>query len=397
MQAPAPEPVGVQAPAPVPVVVQAPAPIPVTPEEAAEADAVDGTNAGEVKEDLGAAPRISMTGIAPVISGPWFYCADGVGHERGGQQRSPAFGTNTSRKLPDWLGSSSRSGNSISLAFMNPLELGDWPDHGVPAAFVEYAAMLRKGENRDRQIFFAIGGLAFRGFNFLSSKTKAEKAGAQACTVAKRHGVGIEIDHESTKGHDVARLTDFVKGFRRGCAMGKHLLSMDVMGGPGGGGIGWGPAAVHALVPPTGSPSDTPPHGDWLDFVNVMVIDACSSGTCLTSFWEQWNADRFHTSLNLKRATFAFAAGGAFGMCDQAESDMVREAWAWASEQGAYGLRAWCVGTGPGGDWDTKCDSEAPGFQAMCHAVGICESPARSSSSERQRSGSARLAAALQP
>ena len=414
VQAPAPEPLGVQAPAPESVGVQAPAPAPesvvpltaeeivaangalqtasspapilVTPEEDAEADAT------EVKAR---APRKSVNGIAPVISGPWFYCADGVGHERSGKQRSPAFGTNTSRKLPDWLASSNRSGNSISLAFMNPRELHETPDHGVPAAFVEYTAMLRKGENRNRQIFFAIGGQAFQHlFDFLSTKAKAEKAGAQACIVAKRHGVGIEIDHESSKGHDVERLRDFVRGFRAGCPMGKHLLSMDVMGGPGGAGIGWGPAAVHALVPPTGSPSDTPPKdGDWLDFVNVMVIDSCSSASCMQGFWEQWNSDRFYTSLNFKRATFAFAGGGAFGMCDQAESDMVREAWAWASKREAYGLRAWCVGTGPGGDWDTKCDNDAPGFQAMCAAVGIpgCEPPApRSPSSEHKRLGSAR-------
>jgi len=417
VQAPAPEAEGVQAPAPVQIGVQAPAPLPLTAEEIeAAADAVQPpapilvtpkedaeADASEVKVR---APRKSVNGFAPVISGPWFYCADGVGHERSGKQRSPAFGTvtvtntsqgmvtNTSRKLPDWLASSSRSGNSVSLAFMNPLELGDTPDHGVPDAFVEYTAMLRKGENRDRQIFFSIGGQAFQNlFEFLSSKAKAEKAGAQACIVARRHGVGIEIDHESTKGHDVERLRDFIKGFRAGCPMGKHLLSMDVMGGPGGAGIGWGPAAVKELVPPTGSPSDTPPEdGDWLDFVNVMVIDSCSSATCSIGFWEQWNSDRFYTSLNFKRATFSFAGGGAFGMCDQAESDMVREAWAWASEREAYGLRAWCVGTGPGGDWDTKCDNEAPGFQAMCAAVGICEPPApRSPSSGHKRSGSARL------
>ena len=410
VQAPAPVSVGVQAPAPVPVGVQAPAPVPVTAEEAADGVQPPAPILVTPKEDAEAdasgvkarAPRKSVNGIAPVISGPWFYCADGVGHERSGKQRSPAFGTvtvtntsqgmvtNTSRKLPDWLASSSRSGNSISLAFMNPLELGDTPGHGVPDAFVEYTAMLRKGENRNRQIFFSIGGQAFQNlFDFLSSKAKAEKAGAQACIVARRHGVGIEIDHESTKGHDVERLKDFIKGFRAGCPMGKHLLSMDVMGGPGGAGIGWGPAAVHELVPPTGSPSDTPPEdGDWLDFVNVMVIDSCSSATCAVGFWEQWNSDRFYTSLNFKRATFAFAGGGAFGMCDQAESDMVREAWAWASEREAYGLRAWCVGTGPGGDWDTKCDNEAPGFQAMCAAVGICDPPAPS---EHRRSGSARL------
>ena len=95
-----------------------------------------------------------------------------------------------------------------------------------------------------------------------AEKKDAEKAGANACVVAKEYNVGIEIDHESRKGDDVEGLKSFVKGFRRGCPMGKHLLSMDIMGGPGGGGIKWGPAAVKALIPP-GSPTDEPPEGDW--------------------------------------------------------------------------------------------------------------------------------------
>ena len=353
--------------------------------------------------------RKSETGIAPAISGPWFYCADGLGYEKNGRERTAAFGTNTSRKLPKWLAATHFSGNSISLAFMNPLELGHLPDHGVPAAFVEYTAMLRKYD-KNRQIFFSIGGLAFKGnFKFLSNKGRAETAGRQACAVAKKHNVGIEIDHEGAKGHDVDRLRDFLHGFRQGCPMGKYLISMDVMGGPGGGGIGWGPAAVSKLLPAKGSPSDKPiKGGPWLDFVNVMVrsptalppvcadcllsslsslssltpisplfsrqvIDACSSGSCLTDFWKQWNSERFYTNMNFKRATFSFAAGGAFGICNKYDSDVVREAWAWAQEEEAYGLRAWMVGVGPGGDWNPECDESAPGLQAMCAAVGICE------------------------
>lgn len=242
--------------------------------------------------------------------------------------------------------------------------------------------MLRSGEeNRHRQIFFAIGGMAFKGFDFLSEKKAAQKAGANACAVAKEYHVGIEIDHESKKGDDVEGLKAFVKGFRRGCPMGKYLLSMDIMGGPGGGGIKWGPAAVKALVPP-GSPTDEPPEGDWLDFVNVMVIDACSTGKCLTGFWKQWNDPEYfktkpdlNPSLNFKRATFAFPAGGTFGICNQADSEMIREAWAWAKEQGAYGLRAWGITPGQGGDWNPECDEDAPGFKAMCAAVGTCDAP----------------------
>ena len=140
----------------------------------------------------------------------------------------------------------------------------------------------------DRQIFFAIGGIAFTGFDWLQSTETAEVAGENACEVARKYNVqredaaalhlplpsaddlanacrppsprtqvGIEIDHESSRGNDVEGLRSFLTGFRRQCPMGKFPVSIDLMGSPGGGGLPWAADAVKELVP-EGSPSDPP-------------------------------------------------------------------------------------------------------------------------------------------
>ena len=325
--------------------------------------------------------------IASKISGPWFYVCDGTGSEPTGAQRNELYGKGlgskvvdgnkvpdlAGRQVPDWLASASRSGNAISLAFMDPTELLN-PGHGVPNAFAEYTHLLRNGtENRDRQIFFAIGGIAFTGFDWLQSTENAEKAGEAACEVAREHNVGIEIDHESSRGNDVEGLRSFLTGFRRKCPMGKYPVSIDLMGSPGGGGLPWAADAVKELVP-EGAPGDPPPPGGpYLDFVNVMVIGGCADSACLTGFWSQW---KDFATLNFKRAAFTFEAGGVGGICDKKDHAPVKEAWAWLKKQDAYGLRAWSVTPAGGGEWDTACDAMgAPGLQAMCAEVGLCDQP----------------------
>ena len=325
--------------------------------------------------------------IASKISGPWFYVCDGTGSEPTGAQRNELYGKGlgskvvdgnkvpdlAGRQVPDWLASASRSGNAISLAFMDPTELLN-PGHGVPNAFAEYTHLLRNGtENRDRQIFFAIGGIAFTGFDWLQSTENAEKAGEGACEVAREYNVGIEIDHESSRGNDVEGLRSFLTGFRRKCPMGKYPVSIDLMGSPGGGGLPWAADAVKELVP-EGAPGDPPPPGGpYLDFVNVMVIGGCADSACLTGFWSQW---KDFATLNFKRAAFTFEAGGVGGICDKKDHAPVKEAWAWLKKQDAYGLRAWSVTPAGGGEWDTACDAMgAPGLQAMCAEVGLCDQP----------------------
>ena len=248
------------------------------------------------------------------ISGPWFYVTDGntrepTGHERNslygdfdGAGKEIGFGSAAGRKLPDWLASANRSGNAITLAFMNPTELGD-AEFGVPPAFIEYTHLLRQGpENRDRQIYFAIGGMEFNGYDFLADMALAEAAGQNACGAARAHNVGIEIDHEGTKGNDVEGLKSFVRGFRKKCPMGQYPISMDLMGGPGGGALFWAPEAVKALLPP-GKPTDPPPDGDepYLDFVNIMVIGACQDSACLSPVLEAVGRARLHNQLRAHR------------------------------------------------------------------------------------------------
>jgi len=322
------------------------------------------------------------------ISGPWFYVTDGntrepTGHERNslygdfdGAGKEIGFGSAAGRKLPDWLASANRSGNAITLAFMNPTELGD-ADFGVPPAFIEYTHLLRQGpENRDRQIYFAIGGMEFNGYDFLADMALAEAAGENACGAARAHNVGIEIDHEGTKGNDVEGLKSFVRGFRKKCPMGQYPISMDLMGGPGGGALFWAPEAVKALLPP-GKPTDPPPDGDepYLDFVNIMVIGACQDSACLIQFWKQW--DERDSTINYERTAFTFTAER---ICDDAESPMIREAWEWIKERNGYGLRTWSVDphtVNGHGLWKDECNGiGAPGLQAMCAIAGAgCEAP----------------------
>ena len=129
--------------------------------------------------------------------------------------------------------------------------------------------------------------------------------------MAKQYQVGVEIDHETGTG-EVEMLKKFVKGFRKECPMGKHMLSMDLTGGPSVTNLVWMADVPEALIP-EGSPSDKEqPEGDYLDFVNLMVIDACNTAECNFQFWDAWaNGDdqTGRTPLNMKRATVSFSAG----------------------------------------------------------------------------------------
>jgi hypothetical protein len=307
------------------------------------------------------------------IAGPWFYVADGLDwepHDELTKPRSKAFRfldppKNTSRALPDFMTDPRLSGNSVSLAFMNPqdLERDDW---GVPPAFIDYLAKLRS-KDPNRQVFFSIGGAAYPDFPFMSSKERAEKAGAATCAMAKKYDVGIELDQEGGDGK-VDMIKSFVVGFRRACPMGKHLISMDLTGGPSVTNDVWMADIPAALVPNEGAPNDPPPPGDWLDFVNLMVVDACNAADCNFMFWQAW-AD---AGLNMRRAALSFAGGGAARpdpLCNQADGHTFNEAWEWGKAHHAYGLRVWAVSPSLIGDWSTECDEAAPGLEKMSAAV----------------------------
>ena len=75
-----------------------------------------------------------------------------------------------------------------------------------------------------------------------------------------------------------------------------------------------------------------------------------------------------------KVAAFTFAADA---ICDKPDSDMIKDAWVWAKERNAYGLRAWSVNPHlGGGEWKQECNDAAPGLQAMCASADAgCKAP----------------------
>jgi len=312
------------------------------------------------------------------VAGPWFYVADGLDWEANNEltkPRSPAYRfldhKNTSRRLPSWMADSKLSGNSVVLAFMNPKDL-ESPGWGVPPAFADYTAKLRSKEP-NRLVVWAIGGAAYPDFPFMSDASRAEKAGVSTCAMAKKFDVGIELDQEGGDGK-VDMIKRFVVGFRKNCPMGKYQISMDLTGGPSVTNDVWMAGVPEALVPAEGAPHDPPPEGDWLDFVNLMVIDACNAADCNFMFWQAWE----DAGLNMRRAVLSFAAGGAARpepLCSQADGKTFREAWEWGQKHRMYGLRAWAVSPSLIGDWSTECDEAAPGMQQMA-AVVLGESDA---------------------
>ena len=348
-------------------------------EAAKQAKAAGGGKAGAATAEPDEGYALHPKGYFPSkVAGPWFYVADGLDWEANNEltkPRSPAFkfldAENTTRRLPSWMADSKLSGNSVVLAFMNPKDL-ESPGWGVPPAFVDYTAKLRSKEP-NRQVVWSIGGAAYPDFPFMSDASRAEKAGESTCAMAKKFDVGIELDQEGGDGK-VDMIKSFVTGFRKNCPMGKYQISMDLTGGPSVTNDVWMVDVPKALVPPEGAPNDPPPEGDWLDFVNLMVIDACSEADCHFMFWQAWE----DAGLNMRRAVLSFAAGGAARqdpLCNQADGKTFREAWEWGKKHRMYGLRAWAVSPSLIGDWSTECDEAAPGMQQMA-AVVLGESDA---------------------
>lgn len=60
---------------------------------------------------------------------------------------------------------------------------------------------------------------------------------------------------------------------------------MSVYGSPGG--ADWQKSTVPLVLAPQGIPGQVYGDGNWLDFVNVMVIDGQTVSTAKT-FWQQW-------------------------------------------------------------------------------------------------------------
>jgi len=296
-----------------------------------------------------------FTSTLAKVSGPWYYIADGL-------QTSHAYSP-----VPAWMHD---AGNVISLAFMNPADIGRASDP-VPAAFKNTTSYFQK---LGKQVFFSIGGMAYAGnWNWLSNGGQAAAAGRACAQIARTYKVGIEIDYEG--GADpVTGLENFVSGFRESCPIGSCVLSMDLYGSPGG--QGWQVGVLKQILPPSGTPGSNYGNGKYLDFVNVMVIDGQTVDTAI-GFWKQWVA----AGLTMTRATFGLIAGWpGLGICsgDSQAQTSIKTAWQFLSSYSVYGVISWAVcPPAPGqqstcGDWTSACNDNAPGFAFLCKTVGSC-------------------------
>jgi hypothetical protein len=301
----------------------------------------------------------SNSTAAKVVSGPWYYIADGL-------DTSHPYNT-----TPSWMND---AGNWISLAFMNPKDLGGSNDP-VPAAFKTAASyFISKGKT----VFFSIGGAAYGGnWNWLSDSSAASKVGSQCADIANQYKVGIEIDYEGG-GDPLPGMKSFISAFRAKCPMGNAncLLTTDLYGSPGG--AGWQKNYVSALLPPSGVPGQTYGNGQYIDYVNVMVIDGQPVSIAET-FWQQWLDTGVITT---GRSTWGLIAGftDTLGICygDATSNASIDQAVRFFSSYHVYGFTSWAVcppvpgNTESCADWDPKCNDNAPGFKYLCTQVGSC-------------------------
>jgi hypothetical protein len=260
-----------------------------------------------------------------------------------------------------------QAGNAISLAFLDPADLPR--SRTVPPVFATVASYWK---SHGKTVFFSIGGMAYaERWTWLSDMNATASIGKLLATVARDYSVGIEIDYEG--GRDpTSGLVSLVTAFRQnGCPIGTCVITMDLYGSPGG--QPWQTNTVKALLPSTGKPGQG--SGNYLDFVNVMVIDGQPIPTSIT-FWNQWIASGV---LNPLRATFGLNAGWpGLGICqgDSTAHQGMDVAVAWIKQHQAYGSLAWAVcPPAPGqpttcGDWQPSCNAAAPGLKYLCTKFG---------------------------
>lgn len=284
------------------------------------------------------------------ISGPWYFIADG---NEGSHAYNP---------IPKWL---DNSGNAVSLAFINPIDI--LSGTAVPVPFINATSHFR---SLGKKVFFSIGGYSYANrWPWLMNPAQAQQAGKISADIAKTYGVGIEIDYEGGP-NPTDGIVNFIKGFRSSCPMLQCWLSIDLYGSPGG--ADWQKDLVPKVLPPTGSPGEGYGDGNWVDFVNVMVIDGQPVSIAIT-FWQQWINSRI---LNLQRATFGLIAGWpGLGIClgDAASQDSINTAVRFLSPYNIFGILSWAVCPQRScGDWNESCDQDSPGFNYLCTKLGSC-------------------------
>jgi hypothetical protein len=294
---------------------------------------------------------LCVLSVSAKISGPWYYIADGL------------TGSHAYNPVPSWL---DNGGNTISLAFMNPADLTGSGDP-VPAVFKTATTHFK---DLGKQVYYNIGGWGYQSnWGWLSDAAQSRAAGVKCGNIANQYGVGIEIDYEGGDNPHTG-VVAFIQGFRSVCGMGKCLLTMDLYGSPGG--ADWQKDVVPAVLPSSGVPGQTFGDGNWLDFVNVMVIDGQTVSTD-KQFWQQWLDSGV---LNAARSTFGLIAGWpGLGFCsgDTASKQMIDDALSFLSPKGIFGILAWAVCPNSScGDWTSSCDANAPGFNYLCTRLGSC-------------------------
>ncbi|KAL0482055.1 hypothetical protein AKO1_015037 [Acrasis kona] len=292
------------------------------------------------------------------MTGQWYYIADG-------------FETAHIYKVaPDWL---KGAGNTISLAFMNPEDLLNKPDP-VPEVFKSVTSNMKA---LNKTIFFSFGGYGYaEKWSWLRDSGSSRRAGVNAAQIAKKYGVGMEIDYEGSY-NPLNGVVSFIEGFRSICPMGECVLSMDFYGSPGG--QEWQRDVVSRVVP-SGNPGQRVGDGNFLDLVNVMVIDAVDVKTA-QMFWGQWRDTK---KLNLARATFGLLSGSYEGntisICkgDQSARNNIDSAVGFLEPLNVYGYMSWAICPPAAGqlkscaDWEVPCNDNAPGFNYLCKKINAC-------------------------
>ncbi|KAH3762592.1 hypothetical protein Pelo_5553 [Pelomyxa schiedti] len=299
---------------------------------------------------------LAASNVPQVVSGPWYYIGDGY------------TSAHVFDPEPAWL--LTQSGNTFSLAFLDPNDIAE--SSGVPEVFSNTSSLLN---GLGKTVFYSIGGYAYADhWSWLSNIGDSTTAGVNAGTIAKKHGVGIEIDYEGWISPSTG-VPAFIKGFRSVCPMTDCLLTMDLYGSPGG--ADWQKSLLPLVMPPTGIPGDLYGDGNWLDFVNVMVIDGQTVDTDKI-YWQQWIDTKL---LNMPRTTFALIAGyPGLGICkgDAYAISAIDTTISFFDPYSTYGILSWAVcPPAPGslsscGDWTSDCNEDAPGFLYLCQQLGSC-------------------------
>src|SRR6185437_11164826 len=119
-----------------------------------------------------------------------------------------------------WLidrGDGHPSVNLVVLAFVNPLKLLNQTNdaqtsNGIPVGMT--SDVVNYFTSHGVRVMLSIGGITYVDDWNTALATNATQLGLDAAAVAKRLGVGIEIDYEQSSSPDVSDLQAFINAYR---------------------------------------------------------------------------------------------------------------------------------------------------------------------------------------